>query len=62
MVRNLRQHGLEEGVSTRLLVYTAKLIVKGIAPHTACRHAVIQAMTDDPEMKEAIGEIVSGLF
>lgn len=62
MVRNLRQHGLEEGVSTRLLVYTAKLMVRGVAPRTACRHAVTQAMTDDPEMKEAIDEIVSGIF
>jgi nitric oxide reductase NorQ protein len=62
MVRNLRQHGLEEGVSTRLLVYTAKLMAKGVMPRTACRHAVIQAMTDDPEMKEAIEEIVSGIF
>ncbi len=62
MVRNLRQHGLEEGVSTRLLVYTAKLMAKGVEPHAACRHAVIEAMTDDPEMKEAISEVVSGIF
>ena len=62
MVRNLRQHGLEEGISTRLLVYTAKLMAKGVAPRTACQHAVIQAMTDDPEMKGAISEIVSGIF
>lgn len=62
MVRNLRQHGLEEGVSTRLLVYTAKLIAHGVMPRAACEHAVIQAMTDDPEMKEAIREIVSGIF
>jgi nitric oxide reductase NorQ protein len=62
MVRNLRQHGLEEGISTRLLVYAAKLMRKGLAPLIACEHAVIQAMTDDPEMQEAISEIVSGIF
>jgi len=62
MVRNLRDHGLEEGVSTRLLVYTAKLMAKGVAPRTACEHAVIQAMTDDSEMKQAISEIVFGIF
>jgi nitric oxide reductase NorQ protein len=62
MVRNLRQHGLEEGVSTRLLVYTSKLIEKGVDPRAACEHAVTQAMTDDQEMKEAINQIICGLF
>lgn len=62
MVRNLRQHGLEEGISTRLLVYAAKLMGQGLLPRVACNHAVIQAMTDDAEMQEAITEIVSGIF
>ncbi len=62
MVRNLKQHGLEEGISTRLLVYAAKLISAGYSPKLACNAAVTYAMTDDPEMQEAIGEIVSGLF
>ncbi|AFM23610.1 CbbQ/NirQ/NorQ/GpvN family protein [Desulfomonile tiedjei] len=62
MVRNLRQHGLEEGVSTRLLVYAAKLISAGHDTRQACTAAVTQAMTDDPEMQETIDEIVSGLF
>ena len=62
MVRNLRQHGLEEGISTRLLVYAAKLMGQGLPPRAACDHAVIQSMTDDPEMQEAITEIVSGIF
>ena len=62
MVRNLRQHGLEEGVSTRLLVYAGMLIRAGLAPAVACQVAVTQAMSDDSEMQEAIAEIVSGLF
>ncbi|MBM3299272.1 MAG: CbbQ/NirQ/NorQ C-terminal domain-containing protein, partial [Deltaproteobacteria bacterium] len=62
MVRNLRQHGLEEGVSTRLLVYAGKLISSGIPPFAACDAAVTRAMTDDSEMERAIEEIVSGLF
>ena len=62
MVRNLRQHGLEEGISTRLLVYAGKLMSQGLSSRVACEHAVIQAMTDDPEMQEAISEIVSGIF
>ena len=62
MVRNLRQHGLEEGVSTRLLVYAAKLIVSGISLREACYSAIVWPMTDDPEMQEAIKEIVEGVF
>jgi len=62
MVRNLREHGLEEGVSTRLLVYAARLISRGISPPKACEVAVIRPMTDDREMQEAIAEIVSGIF
>ncbi|MCP4576118.1 MAG: CbbQ/NirQ/NorQ/GpvN family protein [Deltaproteobacteria bacterium] len=62
MVRNLRQHGLEEGISTRLLVYAAKLMSMGLAPNTACEAAVTRAMSDDPEMQDAIKEIVEGVF
>ncbi len=62
MVRNLKQHGLEEGVSTRLLVYAARLIVQGIEPRLACESAIVRSMTDDPEMQEAITEVVSGIF
>jgi nitric oxide reductase NorQ protein len=62
MVRNLRQHGLEEGVSTRLLVYAAKMMAKGVPPSMACDSAVTRAMSDDPEMQDAIAEIVSGIF
>ncbi len=62
MVRNLRQHGLEEGVSTRLLVYAAKMMCEGLVPDTACEIAITRAMSDDPEMQEAIKEIVEGVF
>lgn len=62
MVRNLRQHGLEEGVSTRLLVYAGKLMVDGLSATSACNAAVIRCMSDDAEMQEAIAEIVSGIF
>lgn len=62
MVRNLRQHGLEEGVSTRLLVYAARLISDGVSPVSACEAAVTRAMTDDFEIQEAITEIIAGIF
>jgi len=62
MVRNLRQHGLEEGISTRLLVYAGRLISDGVHPRLACEAAVTRAMTDDLEIQEAITEIIAGIF
>ncbi len=61
-VRNLREHGLSEGVSTRLLVYCGKLIRKGIAPRIACQSAVVWSLTDDPEVQRTLEEVVSSIF
>jgi nitric oxide reductase NorQ protein len=62
MTRNLKGSGLDEGASTRLLVHAAKLIVSGVAPVTACRSAVSQALTDDAEMLTAVNELSASLF
>ncbi len=61
-VRNLREHGLEEGVSTRLLAYAGKLIARDIAPRRACESAVVWALTDDAEVQRSIEEVVSAIF
>ncbi len=61
-VRNLKNHGLEEGVSTRLLIYAANLIHRGVEPHAACRAAIIHPLTDDPEMQQSISEIVASIL
>jgi len=62
MTRNLRGSGLEEGASTRLLVHAAKLMRDGVAPVTACRAAISQALTDDAEMLLAVNELSASLF
>jgi nitric oxide reductase NorQ protein len=62
MTRNLKGQGLDEGASTRLLVHTAKLIVSGVSPAAACRGAVTEALTDDPEMIAAVNELSASLF
>ncbi|MEO6588832.1 MAG: CbbQ/NirQ/NorQ/GpvN family protein, partial [Pyrinomonadaceae bacterium] len=46
-IRNLRGHGLEEGVSTRLLIYAAQMIAKGISPINAAEVALVSPITDD---------------
>ena len=61
-VRNLKNHGLEEGVSTRLLIYAGQLIGKGIPPIPACEAAIADAMTDDAEMRRGLLEIIQSFF
>ncbi len=61
-VRNLRDQGLEEGVSTRLLIYTGLLITQEIEPRRACEVAVAQAVTDDSEMVQGIREVINSIF
>ncbi|MEM7561482.1 MAG: CbbQ/NirQ/NorQ/GpvN family protein [Pseudomonadota bacterium] len=62
MTRNLKGSGLEEGASTRLLVHAAKLIVTGVEPKVACRGAISETLTDDPDMLKAINELSASLF
>jgi len=61
-VRNLRNHGLEEGVSTRLLIYAGRLIAQGISARRACQVAVVWALTDDLDVQRSIEEVVSAIF
>ena len=61
-VRNLREHGFEEGVSTRLLIYAAQLAAGGIDPRRACDVAIASAVTDDVEVQQAIVAIVDVLL
>ena len=58
MIRNLRDHGLEEGVSTRLLVYAARLISEGVPARRAAEVTMTRPLTDDPEMLEALQALV----
>ena len=61
-VRNLKGHGLVEGVSTRLLIYAAKLIKEGLPARRACEVAVVWSLTDDAEIQRSIQEVVTAIF
>jgi len=61
-VRNLKGHGLEEGVSTRLLVYAGQMIARGVEPVTACEIAIASPITDDDELQRSIREIVTTII
>ncbi len=60
--RNLKDRGLAEGASTRLLIHAAKLVVSGIDLRNACRTAVNLPLTDDREMSEALSELMQSVF
>ncbi|MDH5489315.1 MAG: CbbQ/NirQ/NorQ/GpvN family protein [Rhodospirillaceae bacterium] len=60
--RNLKGHGLDEGISTRLLVYAAQLINKGINPSDACKMALVRPLTDDPDMRDTLDAAVATYF
>jgi nitric oxide reductase NorQ protein len=61
-VRNLKASGLEEGVSTRLLIYAAQLMRRGVSARGACSAAVTRALSDDLDTQRAIDEICSTVF
>ncbi len=61
-LRALKEHDLEEAASTRLLVYAALLIKSGMDPLAACRVAIVESLTDDAEIAEALMEIVAATF
>lgn len=58
-VRRLRDQGLAEGPGTRLLVSTGRLITSGIAPRQACRTALANPLTDDPDLLAAIDDFIT---
>ena len=61
-IRQLKGYGLDEGVSTRLLVYVGRLAQQGLPPYTACLSAISQTLTDDQEIRQSIVDIVKLYF
>ena len=61
-IRNIREHGLTEGASTRLLIYAANLIQGGIPFKTACMAALCQPLTDDDRLQETLTDLVDDLL
>ena len=61
-IRNLKEQGLEEGASTRLLIYAGKMISQGISSRRACQISVNWAVTDDHQLQKAIEEVIFSIF
>ncbi len=60
--RNLKGHGLDEGISTRLLTYAATLIQGGIEPKAACRMALVRPITDDADIRATLDHAIETIF
>ena len=61
-IRNLREHGLAEGASTRLLIYAGRLMQEGIPARRACQVAIVWTLTDEAELQRSIEEVVFSIF
>ena len=61
-LRALRDHDLEESASTRLLIYTARLIRDGFDAVEACRAALVEPLSDDEATVDALMEVVYASF
>jgi len=60
--RNLKGHGLDEGISTRLLAYAGSLIARGIEPRAACQMTLVRPITDDPDMRDTLDAAINTYF
>ena len=61
-LRALKGVDLEEGVSTRLLVYCASLIDAGLPVREAVRSAMIEPLTDEPDVRAALIELAGSIL
>ena len=61
-IRNLREHGLAEGASTRLLIYAGRLMQQGIPARRACQVAIVWTLSDETELQRSIEEVVYSIF
>lgn len=61
-LRKLADVDLEESVSTRLLIYCATLMAAGMDPYQAAQAALIEPLSDEPEVQQGLVELVRATF
>ncbi|MCL2308656.1 MAG: CbbQ/NirQ/NorQ/GpvN family protein [Proteobacteria bacterium] len=60
--RQLKGNGLDEGLSTRVLIYAARLMRDGLLPLSACRLALSTPASDDAEICTALQNFAEAHF
>jgi len=58
-IRQLSDSDIQEAVSTRLLIYSAKLMVKGFDPYQACMHSIVESLSDEEDVLEVLQKLIS---
>ncbi len=61
-IRELKGFGLDEGVSSRLLVYAGQLMQQGLSAVDACTYAIARTLTDEKDVFKSILDIVNLYF
>ena len=61
-LRGIEVLGLAERPSTRLLVNAARLIQADFPPRAACSYAIVEALSDDPEVVRGLRDLVALVF
>ncbi len=61
-IRELSGMDLEEGVSTRLLIYAATLMAGGMGVTQAIEAAIVEPLTDEPDMQQALRDLVATIY
>jgi len=61
-LRALKGVDIEEGCSTRLLVYCGALLAAGVRLEEAVMAAIIEPLTDDPEVKRGLVEVARAIL
>ena len=61
-VRRLRDRGLVEIASTRLLVHAACLVAGGLDLRRACEAAIAGPLSDDPDLLGAVSEVIAAVL
>jgi nitric oxide reductase NorQ protein len=60
--RRLKEHGLAEGASTRMLIHAAALTRQGLSARRACLQAITCPLSDDPDLVSALAAVVDASF
>ncbi len=58
-IRELSDTDIQEAVSTRLLIYAAKLIKKGFNPYNACIHSIVESLSDEDDVLEVLEKLIT---
>jgi nitric oxide reductase NorQ protein len=57
-LRRIAEHDIEEGASTRLLIYAGKLIHSGMPEIAALRSALAEPLSDDSETVKSLYDVI----